>query len=92
MARRWAWFVRNVQSLERVSPELEALGGYLRARGLSGEDFRVAASCLLEATRRTAGGAGIGWNGELEADWAAAIERVTGLMNPARRLALPMAA
>lgn len=79
VAHQWAWFVRHMGELDHVTPELEALASYLRARGVNESDFRLARGAMLEALRDVSGS---GWNAQLESDWAAAFDaclnRMTG--------------
>lgn len=79
VAQRWAWLVRHLGELDRVSPELEAMGTFFAARGLGEQEFRMARIAMLEALRDVSG---MGWNGQCESDWAAAFDACVQRLRP----------
>jgi len=91
-AHRWAWFVRHLGHLDQVSPELDALGSFLRSRGMNYNDFRTARACLLEATRDAAIACGTSWTTPDETDWATAIDECLRVMSPAKSMVYAQAA
>jgi hemoglobin-like flavoprotein len=86
VAHQWAWFVRHLGELDHVTPELDALASYLRARGLHEHDFRAARGALIEALRDLSG---LGWSTQLEADWNGAFDACLHRMCPTQSHTLP---
>lgn len=82
VAQRWAWFVRNLGEIGRISPELEAFANLLRARGVSAADMLHARAALLESLRDVSGES---WNAQIEADWAGAFDCIAAEMFPTPR-------
>lgn len=85
VAHRWAWFVRHLGELPRVTPEIEALDRYLSSRGFTHADFAAAKAALIEALRDQSGS---GWNSQLESDWCAAFDACQACFGSASRLRL----
>ena len=86
VAHRWAWLVRHLGELDRVTPELEALGTFFAARGLGEQEFRMARLAALEALRDVSGTT---WTATCEADWAEAIDACVQRLRPTSHYVLP---
>lgn len=86
VAHQWAWFVRHLGELDRVTPELEALGTFFTARGLGEQEFRMARLATLEALRDVSGA---GWTPQCEADWAEAFDACVQRLRPMHHYAFP---
>lgn len=86
VAHQWAWFVRHLGELDHVTPELDALASYLRARGLTSHDFRAARGALLEALRDLSGPV---WTAQHEADWSQAFDACYNRMCPGQAHIMP---
>lgn len=86
VAHRWAWLVRHLGELDRVTPELEAMGTFFAARGVGEQEFRMARLAALEALRDVSGAT---WTGECEADWAEAFDACAQRMRPMSHFVFP---
>lgn len=69
--------VKHADNLASLAEPLAQMGERHRAYGARPEHYPVVRDCMLIALARTAGPA---WNGQLAADWYAALNAVAGAM------------